>query len=401
MLKKVSTSTLARFGLGLATIAMSANVGRADVSSTNAAAILVYPKIAVNTNSPASPNNPPYQTDTLLQLTNVGSSAAHVRCWYVNANGHCSTSPTTICTPGGDPATDPCGTLGGVCLPGWDEHDFSFSLTPKQTIAWVAGVGLSDLPLSSRPGPGGFFNEGSIPPTSENPMVGHLKCVQVGADDLPIAQNSLIGQATIGGGPNNGDFDQRSYNAIGIQATANNNRDNMLVLGGDAPEYSGCPGSLSLDHFFDNASEPANGDTVQTSLVLVPCSEDFNFQTPISSRIQYLIWNEFEQRFSTSNGLNCYSDLPLVDIDTRPGSAGDATSIFSVNVQGTLAGQTVIRAVDDKSPNHGNGVLAIAEEFHRGSGYTFSASYVPHHRGVRADADTIALPTSAPDGTNP
>lgn len=397
MLKKVSTSTLARFGLGLAAIAVSASAVRADVSSTNAAAILVYPKIAVNTNSSAAPNNPPFRTDTLLQLSNVGSSPANVRCWYVNANGHCTTSPTTICTPGGDPASDPCGALGGVCSPGWNEHDFSFRLTPKQTISWVAGVGLSDLPLSNRPGPGGQFNEGSIPPTPENPMVGHLKCVQVGDDELPIAANSLIGQATIGGGSGSGDFDQRSYNAIGIQATANNNRDNTLVLGGEAPEYNACPGSLSLDHFFDNAVEPANNDRVRTSLILVPCSEDFNFQTPVASRIQYLVWNEFEQRFSTSNGLNCYSDLPIVDIDTRPGSAGDTTSIFSVAVQGTLAGQTVIRAVDDNSPNHGNGVLAIAEEFHEGS-RIYSASFVAHQRGRRADADTIVLPAASPTG---
>jgi len=397
MLKKVSTRTLARFGVGLAASTCMLNTARADVTSTNAAAILVYPKIAVNQLSSAAPNDPPFQSDTLVQLSNASSSPVNVRCWYVNANGHCSTSPTTICRPAGDPATDPCAAVGGICLPGWDEHDFSFRLTPKQTIAWQASAGLSDLPLASRPGPGGQFNEGSIPPTPEDPMIGELKCIQVGEDEFPIASNSLIGQATLGTG-NPGDFDQRSYNAIGIQATTTNNRDNTLILGGDAPEYSACPGSLSLDHFFDGALDPANSDPIETRLIIVPCSEDFTFQTPTTSRIQYLVWNEFEQRFSTSNSVTCLSDLPLVDIDTRPGSAGDSTSIFSIAVQGTLAGQTVIRAVDDRSPDHGNGILAIAEEYHLNPGDTFSAAYVPHQRGRRADADVISIPAASPTG---
>lgn len=394
MLKKVSTSTLARFGFGVAVSVLTVNAAVADVTSTNSAAILIYPKIAVNTASSQSPNNPPFRTDTLLQLTNTASTPSNVRCWYVNANGHCTTSPTTICNATGDPATNPCPSLGGVCEAGWIEHDFSFRLTPKQTIAWEAGAGLTDLPLSDRPGPGGQFSNGSIPPTSENPMVGHLKCVQVGDDEFPIAANSLIGQATIGTGQG-GTFDQRSYNAIGIRATTTNNRDNTLVIGGDAPEYNACPGSLSLSHLFYDAEEPANGDEVRTHLIVVPCSEDYNFQTTVPTRIQYLVWNEFEQRFSTSNGMNCYSDLPIVDIDTRPGPVGDSTSIFSVAVQGTLSGQTVLRGVDDKSPNHGNGILAIAEEFHDG---TYSASYVADQRGRRADADVMALPLASPSG---
>ena len=397
MLKKVSISTLARFGFGIAACASFIGAARADVSSTNAAAILVYPKISVNTQSSAAPNSPPYLTDTLIQLTNTGTTPVNVRCWYVNANGHCSTSPTTICRPNGDPATDPCSSLGGVCQAACDEHDFAFRLTPKQTIAWEAGAGLSNLPLADRPGPGGQFNTGSIPPAPEDPMLGELKCLQVDDAEAPVAANSLIGMATIGSGPGNGAFDQRSYNALGIKATQTNNQDGTLTIGGDNPEYNACPGSLSLDHFFDNATEPVNGDSVHTRLILVPCSEDFTFQTSVFTHVQYLVWNEFEQRFSTSNPLSCLSDLPLVDIDTRPGAAGDATSIFSVSVQGTLAGQTVIRAVDDRSPDHGNGLLAIGEEYHVGA-QTFSAAFVADQRGSRADADVILVPAAGPTG---
>ena len=63
----------------------------------------------------------------------------------------------------------------------------------------------------------------------------------------------------------------------------------------------------------------AVGATVRTHLTLVPCSEDFNLQAPITTAVQYLVFNEFEQRFSTSRSVRCFSEIVLSDIDTRPG----------------------------------------------------------------------------------
>ncbi len=205
-------------------------------------------------------------------------------------------------------------------------------------------------------------------------MVGELKCVQVGDDEAPVDRNDLKGEATIErvapvkvSVPAEELYvDSRGYNAIGIQAIeGENDGNNTLVLG---QEYSACPNVLVLDHFFDDAEVPADtNQDVRTHLTLVPCSEDFNLQAPISTTVQFLVFNEFEQRFSTSRSIRCFSEIVLSDIDTRAGYDGDAQSIFNVKVQGTLTGQTLIRGVADSATTYGHGLLGIAEEFHSGS----------------------------------
>ncbi len=385
-----------------------AGAARADVTSTNPAAIVVYPKIVVDT---SSENN----IDTIIQLTNTAPNPVNVRCFYVNANGHCGNSPFAICDPNGNPADSPC-AIGDVCISQWTETDFAFQLTSHQPIDWTASQGLSDLPLSpSCTGPechgavNGESNSGSIPPVSENPFQGELKCIEVG--DLGVGENpstvtvfnDLKGEATIeditisgGGTPS---VDSRGYNAIGIQAATPQPADACdasgctLTLGA---EYSGCPGVLLLDNFFDDAEEPSIGDDVRTKLTLVPCSEDFKFQTTTTTTVQYLVFNEFEQRLSTSKSTNCFTEIALSDIDTRLGPEGDNQSIFNVSVEGTLTGQVLIRGVADGSTDHGNGLLAIAEEFHNGEHDTKSAAFVTVQRGTRTQNDVILIPAAQP-----
>lgn len=364
-----------------------AGVARADVSSTNPAAIVVFPKIVIDTTSSTT-----HMVDTLIQLTNTASNPVNVRCFYVDANGHCSNSPFAICDPDGDPASNSCGAAG-FCVASWNETDFAFRLTSHQPIAWTASSGAPDLPLASSPGPNGEFNSGSIPPVAENPFRGELKCVEVDDSELPTDSNDLKGEATIEDITDANGItplvDIRGYNAIGIQAiVGQNNKDNTLVLG---QEYNACPNILVLDHFFDDAEEPANGDAVRTKLTLVPCSEDFNFQAPTKTTVQYLVFNEFEQRFSTSRSTTCFTEIALSDIDTRLGPDGDSSSIFNVAVEGTLTGQTLIRGVADSDPTKapGHGLLAIAEEF-QGEGH--SSAYVAGQRGTRTQPDIILLP---------
>src|SRR5262249_61809841 len=124
-------------------------------------------------------------------------------------------------------------------------------------------------------------------------------------------------------------IDSEGYNAIGIQAIAEaNDGNNTLCLGsggdGDAvcpvAEYNFCPGYLVMNHFFDDATDPTTGDRIRTALTLVPCSEDFNFQAPITTVVQFLVYNEFEQRFSTSRSVTCFLEILLSDIG-RPSPA--------------------------------------------------------------------------------
>jgi len=394
---------------------------RADVSTTNPAAIVVFPKLRVETTDPFR------KIDTIVQLTNTADNPVNVRCFYVNANGHCSNDPTAICDPRGTPAdtVTSCHTLFAACLPGWQETDFSFTLPAKQPIFWTVRQGLPTLPLDFNLPPGSVtkqFNTGSIPPASEDPFIGELKCIEVGDDELPIDSNDLKGEATIeeidrgltppgaavdGGNSHSGiglgvTLDSRSYNAIGIQAIPGaNDRDNVLVLG---VEYNACPNILVLDHFFDDAFEPATEHRVTTDITFVPCSEDFEFQFPITTTVQFLVFNEFEQRFSTSRPVRCLAELQLSDIDTRPGTKDNFASIFNIAVEGTLTGQTLARGVSDGSTTHGNGLLAVAEEFHTGTligSRTTSAAFAVHQRGTRQSPDTILLPPASPSEPPP
>jgi hypothetical protein len=215
----------------------------------------------------------------------------------------------------------------------------------------------------------------------EDPFIGELKCIVTDNTGTPIDRNVLTGKATLTeDGENHDEFDIATYNAIGIQAMAGKvNGDRELVLGGPEAEYNGCPNVLILNHFFDGVTDPADvGDDIETELVLTPCGEDLLRQVPVSTVVQYLVYNEFEQRFSTSRTVTCQQVLDLSEIDTTQ----EERSIFSAGVAGTVTGQTRM------SPLQG-GLLAVAIESHGGDE---SAAFNVHFMGDRAVGDTITLP---------
>ena len=348
-----------------------------DVISDQAAAIVIYPDVLVDRVDSEV-------LDTVIQLSNTSLDPVIVWCFYENANSHCTNS--------GEVCEDPsecCDSVTGcgVCLPGWNETDFHIRLTPRQPIGWLASEGLVDFPLDGvkRQGRGGSSNAGSrIPPVPEDPFNGALKCLVVDDTNRPLDQNVLKGEATITTRDTEyAVFDVSKHNAVGIKAQSGAvNDDNELVLGGDEAEYNGCPNVIILNHFFDFAINPVSDAEVFTRLILVPCTEDLLRQIPGGAVIQYLVYNEFEQRFSTSRPFDCKQDLYISDIDTTQ----PERSIFSAGVGGTLTGQTRLTAI-------GSGVVGLAEEVHEAQNPgTFFASFNVHMQGDREDADVITLP---------
>jgi len=393
----VAGKQLARGGLvvaaGLMVLASAlGGVARADVSSDQAGAILVFPKVIVDTAGVAQNSRGP--VDTLIRISNTSNRPIALHCFWVNANGHCSNSPATSCLPFKfGTTTNPCGS-GGYCLPDWQETDFDLNITARQPVGWLASRGASlcregdtsdppCLPLGpARPGPNGQDNDGSaVLQVPEDPFIGELKCVAVDGNGVPVERNDLKGEAEI---VRSGQdvIDVSGYNAIGIPSIlGTNNGDDTLVLGGPGAEYSSCPNILILDHFFDGANDPVSDQKVTTSLTLVPCSEDFLRQAPLSTPVQFLVFNEFEQRFSTSRIVTCFDDIRLSNIETRNADR----SLFSAAVAGTLTGQTRIRGVGDS----GHTLLGVAEEFREGGG---SAAFNLHFHGTRPQSDFIYLP---------
>jgi hypothetical protein len=194
---------------------------------------------------------------------------------------------------------------------------------------------------------------------------------------VAVPRNVIKGEATLVSTIDR--FNIEKYNAVGVQAIEGDaNGDNILVLGGDANEYNGCANILIADHFFDFGVNPAEpGGEITSRLTLVPCTEDLLNQIPGGTTVQYLVFNEFEQRFSTSTPLQCYFERQLSSIDTR----NPERSIFSVFVAGTLAGQTRIRGV-------GQGLMGILRTDISGAGAAFNL----HMQGDRDFPDQIIIP---------
>ncbi|MBI4515571.1 MAG: hypothetical protein HY699_07125 [Deltaproteobacteria bacterium] len=414
----------------------TAGMARADVVTDQAAAILVFPKIKVDTaGTPA--------TDTIVQVTNTSPFLSKAHCFYVNANSHCSNAnpPAVPLTCLSNADCNPGGLTGGVCVPGWNERDFQLTLTKRQPLSWRASQGLAN------PCPAGYSNDdcsGSyvplsggrvsrdgqsngdtkVPPVEENPFIGELKCVQVDiGTDQPIDRNDLKGEATIVSTTDVGGVDASKYNAVGIQAIegAQDGDPATLRLGGPDPEYNACPRINLLDHFFDSFDEldAAGGvgthndgtgaasvvERVATDIVVIPCSEDFLNQDPTfgAAILQFLIYNEFEQRFSTATRVNCFKEVQLSDIDTRFGVADNNGSIFNAAVQGTLTGQTRIRPVVGSS--RANRVLILAQERWRTGGgpleYMSTARNVQTIQEVNPNEPPDMILLTCPDGSAP
>jgi len=353
-----------KVGLALA-VMLSVSPARGDVGSDHAAAMVVYPYVTLSTSQ---------GVDTILQLSNTSTDPVVARCFYESA-----------------PTDDPLVPCNGV-----EVVDFQFELTPQQPIGWRASEGLANFPLDgiNQVGPGGAFNQNSlIPPVASDPYVGSLRCVAVDANLVPVERNVLVGTATIGQRRSAADpsLDTAQYNAIGFLAHAGaQNNDETLVLGGENAEYDACPNVAVIPHFFDGAVEPATrASSVSTTLVLVPCSRDLAHLVPSDAVVMYDVYNEFEQHLSTRKALHCQQVSTLSTIDT----ANPSRSIFSVQVTGTLTGQTHLQTVS------GSGILALAIEAHSDLNdptRTARAAFNAHMIGARAEADTVVIFPSTP-----
>ena len=389
----------------------SARPAAADVVTDRAAAILVWPWVV---------SSVPF-VDTVIQLSNTSREGPiDVHCFYENANPHC-TNTGDICFA----AEECCDQYGcGICLPNWNETDFFVRLTPQQPLAWLVSEGVSKFPIDGviRHGSDGSSNAGSrIPPVPEDPFIGELKCIAVSPEGIPIDANVIKGEATLESvipvlprDQRQSPFDVAKYNAIGVQAIPGAvNDDRVLTLGGDEAEYNGCPNVNILNHFSDFVADPATGKgcyptndgsrsgCIETTLVIVPCTQDLLRQIPGAAVVQYLVFNEFEQRFSTSRSVRCQQALPISLIDTTQ----RLRSIFSAGVLGTVSAQTRFTPI-------GSGVLAVAIESHDtldlgrvpvgvSAGMTDtvtetfrinSAAFNLHIQGDRPDPDLITLP---------
>jgi hypothetical protein len=266
--------------------------------------------------------------------------------------------------------------------------------------------------------------------------------VQVDASDAPLRANALKGEATI----RSLSGDVSEYNAIAFQGNTDMTMSDPLASDPDdlvldlTPfndgEYSACPDTLLLNHFAEGATDPVInqlgdctdvciagptpgvtcdsdsdcgtggicggvGDNssicpalLSTELTLVPCSQNLENQLFGKVTIQFVVYNEFEQPFSTSTTVSCFLNLPLDEI----GALGN--NPFTYTVLQTLGAYARI------NPNPGNGgVIGVAEEFRSipvagAVAPTAAAIFNLHTEGNRFDAATDGKGNSVQGATD-
>ncbi len=330
--------SLATSLLLLAVLAIASASAVADTGTDEPGSIIIFPKIASSSSE-----------ETIIQLSNAAGTPAELRCFYVN----------------GAPSED-----SGP--PVWSITDFQLKLTALQPTVWTAGVGLPAIPPDDRP-PGLY--PGPVPPVGDA-FLGELRCIVVNANESPVSRNVLTGEATI---VDRATGAVRKYQATALRGLPGNNGDNTLLL--NDGEYTSCPRILLMNHFFEGAPDPVSGAPLQTTLTLVPCSVDFEGSTPGSASVQFTVINELELRFSASIEVVCFASVTLTQI-SRP--------VFDYAIQGTLVGQTRIRAIVDGDTLHGHAILGVAEEFRTGT--DGGAAMNLHFIGGNLQGDVVVLP---------
>jgi len=391
MFLSLCTGQVSRTLAAFAVTMFGASLGHAALVASDApAGLIVIPKIEFDS---LGTINAGIQVDTTVQLTNTSSQSRAVHCFYVDGTRRCDISGSACRR-----TSDCAGGAGDFCgAPPWTANNFTIELSPNQTIGWNVSSGIN-VP---------FPGDGAVPPVGGDPFLGELKCLQMtdsGTSALPLNSNDLIGTVSIVSQNQVGYVDARAYNAIGIPAnlsdgTAQN--DLTLCLGGTpgstecpvpAPgavsEYAACPRNLWLNHFFDG---PVGGGGAQraNSLTLVPCTENFlDTDEQPTTTVQFLIYNEFEQRFSARTSVDCYYETPLVFIDSR---ITGVNSVFSLGVQGTVGGQTLVRPLTGNETNAGHGLLGIAEQalFTVGAAGPSVSAFNLNYTGVNPQGDFV------------
>jgi hypothetical protein len=385
----------------LLTLGAATAQAQAVVASDRGAGYVIFPKIL---SDPLDALNRGQVIDTIVQLTNLDPNDNHVvHCFYVNATGVCTAGTNAI--DGLDCLRDADCGVGGRCNEDiWAETNFTITLTPRQPTGWIVSETREVDVVDNDPNTPGA-GDGRILAVPTDLFLGELKCVEVNnvTDVVPINRNDLKGEASTytitrepedPNDPNSPDVnaavDVRRYNAIGVQALSENGadqNDRTLCLGGNGiggnvcatAEYASCPEKLIVNHLF--ADDDASGFTFP-NVTLVPCTEQLATDEPTNLTIQILVFNEFEQRFSLSTQIECLADIRLDEFSI----------LYDIGTQGTVAGQSIFRAVADATPENGGfGILGIAEQFTDKGSTAYNVVYSGSHAGV-ADFVSYVLP---------
>jgi hypothetical protein len=392
---------LVSLGALLAMTVATARVASADASADRGGSIIVFPKVISDGTR-----------DTLIQISNINNTVVFAHCMYLDA------SPEIPGVPVGPGNPRRC-----------VERDFTLTLTRQQPTVWRVSTGrllnnfdqvtgacqtvnVLNADRQTCPGidPGNVINVGTL-------FEGHLVCVQTDSAGAPVGGDALKGEAFIESVDAAGlDGLISAYNAVSIsQGTDGPNTDSILQL--DGVEYAQCPDALRFTHLAEGVEDPVvEGVTATTELTLVPCTIDYESQTPPQVTLQFGVWDDTELFQSTATTLDCWFNEDLSDI----GSLWNP--LRSTTYQTQVRASTGLRCrggnpeteyqfcTDDDQCDGGlclpsSGLLGVAETFRvtETGDLTGSSAINLHNIGTR-ESDTIFLQTGilgvCDDGAN-
>lgn len=332
-------------GIALGLLA-GAGVARANSNIQESGSVLIFPKVLADST-----------TDTLIEITNVGNSMAHAKCYYVDAS-----RPNR-----------------------WSVMDFEIWLTKQQPTQWVASRGRAVNLFDPWASSGAGFDPGRVPPVQSG-FQGELKCVQVDDSGAPLRANKLIGKATLMRAEAGGESaDVSTYNAIALKGNPNmgiGNSDNVLELNNTAAglgEYDTCPVIQTVSVLSEAVDDPVIDDLgscatdcLATTLTLVPCDQNFELARPSQVTLNIFTYDEFETEFSRTITVDCWFNERL-DSQVFAG-------VFNRQTLGVYA-----RLI----PGQGQGrVVGIAEELRTAANNSFAwAAFNLHADGARVCSD--------------
>ena len=254
--------------------------------------------------------------DTRVEMLNLLGAAVSVQCFYVS---------------------------GGTC----NEIGFLVSLTPNQPLSWMASSGVT-----------GNGRHVAPPFTGD----GELKCAVVPPNAVadPTSYNALQGRALI----SDSTGQTIGYSAIAFRRLSPGSFTGQVSL--DGINYEKCPDRL---HFNVLTNQSGSDST----LVLVPCSENLVTQQPSGANVQIAVINEMEQRFSGATRVTCFNRINFSSVSALRKSA-----------IGTDTAHLILRGTDVPV------IGLVIDRFTTGSGQLSTSSNEPYLEGGRSAS--IELP---------
>ena len=350
-----------RTSVGLAWLAIAARAATAQVTTSTAASVLVFPKVIVDAT-----------WDTSIQISNTANRPARAICHYVDgvpANPDLPPGPN-------NPAQ-------------WVQIDFTIGLGRQQPTHWVASRGRTTDPTDdvcddpSQGCDGTGSDPGRIPELPAG-FRGELICYEVDASGAPWSGDAFTAQATL---THLATGEVVKYPAIGLPGLPANDADDRLCLGGAAragcslgAEYGACPSEWTLAQPSSFDDRPVDGDAQRTRFAIAPCAHDFDSQAPAHLTLSLLVTTELEEQFSTAVAVDCWADLALTDIGP----------IFDRDTVGADWIATRIRAIGS---NPSGFVVVQENEREAVRPFAFAATASPGHAGAVAEqGDLIVVP---------